>query len=342
MLMNAVTALDVCSASLPEPHLVLATIEARAKFLWERVGRSGATGLTSPEALNRWIRWQYVAGSEAALLKRLQWGELDPAAAQAALATPDAGATGTFAPWITLASAIIQAAREMQPGITDPILDSQHPTPYEELLLPIIHVARRQLRDQSPQSHGIAASAMRDIERSLLARLSQLCVPTFHAEFIKDLPFGEALLNAFDETPRESAPRTDRYRSFVQRHLHDGFTQLFLDYPVLARLIATVVEFWVEASSELLKRLRTDAPAIARTFTSPDAQAPGAVVKIDCSLSDPHMRGRSVAVLTFASGLRVVYKPKDVALEGVFGDLICWCNERSGLPPLRTALVPSA
>ncbi|GFE80212.1 lanthionine synthetase [Steroidobacter agaridevorans] len=339
MLMNAVTALDVSSASLPEPHPVLATIEARARFLWERVGESGATGLSTPEALNRWIRWQYVAGDEAALHKRLQWDSLDPAAAQAALDTPAARAKGAFASWVALASAMMSAARDMQPGISDPILDSRHPTPYEDLLLPMIHVARTRLRDQSHPSHRIADSAMRYLERSLLGRLAQLCIPTFHAEFVKDLPFGEALLNALDERPAESAPRTERYRSFVQRHLRDGFTQLFLGYPVLARLIATVIEFWVEAGAELLSRLSADEAAIARIFESPDGQTPGRVVKIDCSLSDPHERGRSVAMLTFASGLRVVYKPKDVALESVFGDLIRWCNERSGLPHLRSAQV---
>ncbi|MEU2878008.1 DUF4135 domain-containing protein, partial [Streptomyces sp. NPDC007070] len=51
---------------------------------------------------------------------------------------------------------------------------------------------------------------------------------------------------------------------------------------------------------------------------------------------DVHRRGRRVAVLRFADGSRVVYKPRPLAADRHFGELVGWYSTRAGTPVLRT------
>ncbi len=116
---------------------------------------------------------------------------------------------------------------------------------------------------------------------------------------------------------------------------------LFQKYPVLARLMATQIDFWIEAKAEFLQRSRTDLFEIGQTFRSPVTKNSktdeknqfakiqlGKVIEIEPNLSDPHNRGRRAIALTFESGLKLIYKPKDLSLEVVFNQILDWCNRQ--------------
>ncbi len=104
-------------------------------------------------------------------------------------------------------------------------------------------------------------------------------------------------------------------------------------YPVLARQVVETVDRWVETSLEILRQLRDDAPAI-RAALSPDSD-PGLLTELDCGLGDSHRGGRTVAKLTFASGLRVVHKPKSLQVESAFQGLLAWAVEKGFEPAFR-------
>jgi type 2 lantibiotic biosynthesis protein LanM len=108
----------------------------------------------------------------------------------------------------------------------------------------------------------------------------------------------------------------------------------FQKYPVLGRLIATAIDFWVEATGEFLERLNADLSLIQQAFTPSESlegqiirNEPGKVIEIKSTLSDLHNQGRSVIALTFESSLKVIYKPKNLGLEVIYGQLLEWCNE---------------
>ena len=79
---------------------------------------------------------------------------------------------------------------------------------------------------------------------------------------------------------------------------------------------------------ELRRRLATDRRAIVAAWGG--GRPLGRVLEVRSGLSDPHDGGRTVAVVRFASGLRVVYKPRPVGLEAAFHRLVAWWNERAG------------
>lgn len=103
-----------------------------------------------------------------------------------------------------------------------------------------------------------------------------------------------------------------------------GLTRLVARYPVLGRLLGQAALAAAGAAAELLERLAGDRPAIvARLLAGTD---PGPLVSVESGLGDTHGHGRSVAVLTFGDGRRVVYKPRDLACHRRFGELLRWLD----------------
>ncbi|HEX3560522.1 MAG TPA: type 2 lanthipeptide synthetase LanM family protein [Pyrinomonadaceae bacterium] len=129
------------------------------------------------------------------------------------------------------------------------------------------------------------------------------------------------------ETPAE------RFRSFINR-LREPENALAIlgEYPVLARQIATQIDQWVESSREFLRDLCADREEVAATFC--EGKEPGVLVKVSGGVGDSHRRGRSVLIAEFRSGFRVVYKPRPLAVDLRFQELLSWLNERGAQPPL--------
>ena len=168
----------------------------------------------------------------------------------------------------------------------------------------MLRVARRGLAGEHPPAI-FAPDAMARLERHLLRTLART-----------------AELALFDELKAFRAAERGGYDAFVRSQLADGLVPLFCDYPVLARQVAVIIGRWVSATAELASRIVIDREALAGTFG--DGTDTGLVVDIEPALSDAHHGGRRVAALTFASGLRVVYKPRSLALDAAYGGLLAW------------------
>ena len=108
---------------------------------------------------------------------------------------------------------------------------------------------------------------------------------------------------------------------------------ILAEHPALARLVASVADDWTAAMVEFAERCTADQPAIAATFAN--GEPVGEPVAVDIDRSDPHHGLRTVAFVTFASGLRLVYKPRPLALDAAFADFVDDLNATGLLPPLR-------
>ncbi|HEX4960528.1 MAG TPA: type 2 lanthipeptide synthetase LanM family protein [Thermoanaerobaculia bacterium] len=133
------------------------------------------------------------------------------------------------------------------------------------------------------------------------------------------------------DTPEE------RFQSFVATLCQPAAAlEILKRYPVLARDACRHAAQWVETSLEMMARFAADRGEIVRHLLQ--GEDPGALTAVETGLSDRHAGGRSVAILSFASGGRIVYKPKSLAVDRCFQALVAWLNERggAGLPPLAT------
>ena len=212
-------------------------------------------------------------------------------------------------------------------------LDAEDALPFEEILAPFVLVARERLAGRTAAFGKLLSAAARAaLERSLLRSLSRRS--------------GELLLTEFETMRAQEQSSWDRlfalaqdpegrslYQRFVRRLAEGGLARLFRRYPVLARHLGTISPLWVEANAEFLGRLEADLPELERLFG--DGEELGNVVELEPSLSDPHRGGRSVVALTFASGRKLVYKPKDMGTEAAYHRLLAWLNERGAPLPFK-------
>jgi type 2 lantibiotic biosynthesis protein LanM len=128
----------------------------------------------------------------------------------------------------------------------------------------------------------------------------------------------------------------DRYDNFVQR-LEDPETALaiMLEYPVLARQLVIRIDQWIGFIVEFVDRLCSDWSSILQTFGLKDTD-PGFLAELGMDAGDRHRGGRCVLMATFSAGFKLVYKPKPMAVDAHFQELLSWINERGSHPPLRT------
>lgn len=119
----------------------------------------------------------------------------------------------------------------------------------------------------------------------------------------------------------------ERFSSFVQKLCQpDAMLSLLSLYPVLARDLVTIIKYWANFGIEVLTHLCTDWNEI-RYLLPPD-QDPGILTSIKCGAGDAHRQGRSTVVLRFATDLQLLYKPKSLAIDIHFQELLTWLNTR--------------
>jgi type 2 lantibiotic biosynthesis protein LanM len=132
-------------------------------------------------------------------------------------------------------------------------------------------------------------------------------------------------------TPKE------RYHSFNLHYLtgREKIASFLSVYPVLARLITQTLEYSHTYLIEILSRFEQDQYSINALF----GEGFSLVQKIEVGEGDSHLKGRSVAILTFNSGKKLVYKPRSLAVDDHFQKLLLWFNQKQFKQPFRTTLV---
>jgi type 2 lantibiotic biosynthesis protein LanM len=127
----------------------------------------------------------------------------------------------------------------------------------------------------------------------------------------------------------------ERFQSLIGRLCQRAFSLALLEeYPVLARQSAACIGQWVSFSIEFLGNLCADWRGIRRTLSA-DFE-PGHLVKVLGGAGDVHRGGKSVLIAGFDSGFHVAYKPRSLALDIHFQELLAWMNVRVDHPFFRT------
>lgn len=98
------------------------------------------------------------------------------------------------------------------------------------------------------------------------------------------------------------------------------------EYCVLARQILTTANLWVDCSLEFLSRLCQDWEEILALYTP--ERNPGVLIEAVGGAGDTHRGGHSVIILTFQAGFQLVYKPRSLAIDVHFQEVLAWLNER--------------
>ena len=121
------------------------------------------------------------------------------------------------------------------------------------------------------------------------------------------------------DTPQE------RFNSF-RNLLRSKTKQLALmeEYPVLFRQVFECLNTWREVSHRFILHLTHDWVTIQETFQVAEMLP---IRKIHINAGDRHNDGQTVTILTFGSGEKVVYKPRNLSVDIHFQELLTWLNE---------------
>ncbi len=316
-------------------HEQLVEIVERASTLLERFSSQFSVDDTSQfdSSINSRIeKWcEYAAkGNYQQFEKRLAWDGLTRETVCSALSDAHLVDKLNLPAWTDVLNESVKAAAIAFKEQTEyGCLSPKEPIAFEELFLPFVYVARQKLMALTGNNyHLISELAQAKLERALLSSLARLSA---HPTKLKFSSFRAARESAFAYVIRQSQNVVSRvhYEAFINTMLNEGgLIYFYQEYPVLARLVATTTSFWVNVVEELLWRLAADYTEIQQTFQQ---EALGQVVDIKYALSDFHNNHHTVIILTFASGLKLVYKPKNLAIDEAFFNLLSWFNQQEVL-----------
>jgi lantibiotic modifying enzyme len=121
---------------------------------------------------------------------------------------------------------------------------------------------------------------------------------------------------------------------FLRGRPGDRLALLFQKFPVLARLWCLTITQWREHVGEVLDRCRADRRAVGDLFFG--KAAPNTIADMRPGLSDSHNRGRTVTLIEFNGGCRVIYKPRSGKSESAWFSLLRWMNQNGFQPKLRS------
>ncbi|WP_160146085.1 type 2 lanthipeptide synthetase LanM family protein [Dictyobacter aurantiacus] len=199
-------------------------------------------------------------------------------------------------------------------------------------LLPLLQRGIQRLQegiDRLSQRYDMLPFDPQNVASLFLPNLAQQLQPQLHRTFVLELNIARLRGQLEGETSEE------RFQSYIQFLSNkDVIASLLEEYSVLARQLVITLDFWVTFSLEFLQHLSADWPEIC-THLAP-VEDPGLLATIDGGAGDTHRGGRSVMLLQFASGWQLVYKPKSLAIDVHFQELLTWLNEHGDHPGFKT------
>ncbi len=104
-------------------------------------------------------------------------------------------------------------------------------------------------------------------------------------------------------------------------------------YPAMKQWMDVIARNWTEQAGLILARFEADRAQIAAVIVADALTAEVRTVKLGAG--DTHRGGRTVAEIELTTGAKLFYKPRSLAIDNHFSDLVDWLNERAGTD-LRT------
>jgi lantibiotic modifying enzyme len=175
----------------------------------------------------------------------------------------------------------------------------------DQISAPVCRFAVERLRQRARRAERVIAKTVwRDLERNLSDRLVFAIGPTSRV-------YQRAMQALAGDSPR---------RSWIDINPLD----IFAAFPGSLETTARLISVWTEAQAELLARLVRDRDKISSTFFG--KRRASRAIYVRAGLSDPHDGGRTVTLVQFADGNRIIYKPRTCDGELLWFEALRWLN----------------
>ena len=102
---------------------------------------------------------------------------------------------------------------------------------------------------------------------------------------------------------------------------------IYDEYYVLTKLMFVRTNKYFDFIIDILKKVKKDSEILSKELNG--GNSIGKVKKVLTDMGDTHKGGKTVVVLEFSSGVKVVYKPHSLGLEMGFFKFIQWINDNN-------------
>ena len=208
--------------------------------------------------------------------------------------------------------------------------------PYLHLLTPLVlyAVEKLDLNVGKKKTDLFSEEAEKMMNLLLMRRLQFYTSKTFQLEFeVFKSTRQSSVFRVLAETLPAPVPGTHFYEQFVGRIVENGWQDFFAEYSTLAKIITILIDNWIHTTASFIHRLSDDRAELSTHFVRDTA--PGKVTSYQGGISDSHNHGQGVISMKFESGLKLIYKPKNLALEVAWSAFIDWLNEKGLTPPMK-------
>ncbi|WP_127532362.1 type 2 lanthipeptide synthetase LanM family protein [Paenibacillus kobensis] len=164
--------------------------------------------------------------------------------------------------------------------------------------------------------HEIRLDAKNDIVKYYLDQLYAIA----HKTLMLEINYLRTEGSLAGGTPEE------RYSSYVEQYLNRESYRLALlqEYPVLFRLLAEKTRDVKRSILEAVSRSFADWALLSEQFGIEER----VIERLELGQGDSHKQGRTVVIIRYGCGSRIVYKPRDMKIDETFQNLLAWMNDR--------------
>jgi type 2 lantibiotic biosynthesis protein LanM len=318
------------------------TLTERIAFISAKTSKSLTPGEPARQRLQRW-KEQLPFNKDASLFeRRLAMDRLTESDLLALLDEPLASLRSHYLSlykeppaWLTVLQHAFDAACADDTPLPLPATTEKNVVAFLTTIKPLLRYGLLNLQHgirRLEQSYPSLPFDTETIIPLLFAQVPELILPRLLRTFALELNVARVQGRLQGETPE------DRFQFFLEQLARpDGILPLLEEYAVLARFLVEAVERWTSCSLELLEHLCADWQQIRALFLP--NEEPGVLVEVQTGKGDRHRGGRSVTILTWQSGFRLVYKPHSMSIDVHFQGLLSWLNASGYQPSFRTTKV---
>ncbi|WNJ16386.1 type 2 lanthipeptide synthetase LanM family protein [Pontibacter sp. G13] len=259
-----------------------------------------------PQKLDRFMRF---AGLSESDLDKM----LSPVQMKAGASIPE---------WATVIGQVLAYDSSQFPA--EAYLPDSDPIPFDTFYIPFLGVLRDAIGDRCKgQMDLLEPRVERLLIQAALERFSGAANTVLFSLFEQFMGGTDSAGNS-EET--EGDPTDIRYRQFISQITGTHLPNLLIQYPMMARIMGTVLQQAIAAFSQFIHRLAADHADIESLFEG--ARGMDRLTNITLDISDPHKGGEGVMILTFSNGFKLIYKPRCVKVGLAYNELCRWVNSQ--------------
>lgn len=202
--------------------------------------------------------------------------------------------------------------------------------PFAQFLMPFLRYAQKELLEYYQQltsyqlyiqKDSWIASVLQHLHNHLLRMAMKALILEVNIAKLRDELVGD--------TPEE------RFLSFIEQKLtkYDDILEILSEYPPLARLLTETTVQMVANQKELIEQYLQDYHLISLQCQVSDHLV---LAEVKIGEGDTHKQGKTVSILEFTNGYKIVYKPRSLGVDLAFQKLLTWLNQKGLHAPYRS------